>query len=79
MKTVENNKLAEVSLRIREMREIFGYSQEEMAAKTEVSTEEYAKYESGALDFPFSFIHKCSLVFGVDITNLLEGKSARLS
>ncbi len=79
MKTVENNKLAEVSLRIREMREIFGYTQEEMAAKTEVSAEEYAKYESGALDFPFSFIHKCSLVFGVDITNLLEGKSARLS
>ncbi|MBQ7335300.1 MAG: AMP-binding protein [Clostridia bacterium] len=50
-----------------------------MAEKTEVSVEEYRRYESGALDFPFTFIHKCSLAFGIGITDLLEGSSAHLS
>ncbi len=79
MKTVETNKLAEVAQRIREMREISGLSQAEMAEKAEVTVEDYAKYESAEMDFPFSFLHKCSLAFGIDITNLLEGKSAHLS
>ncbi|MBQ8309527.1 MAG: AMP-binding protein [Clostridia bacterium] len=50
-----------------------------MAEKTEVSVEEYRRYESGELDFPFTFIHKCSLAFGIGITDLLEGRSAHLS
>ncbi len=79
MKMAEANKLPEVAQRIREMREIFGFSANEMAIKTEVSEEEYAKYESGTADFPFTFIHKCALAFGIGITDLLEGKSAHLS
>ena len=79
MATVETNKLLEVAKRIREMREIVGLSEIEMAAKTEVTFEEYKKYENGEMDFPFSFIHKCSLAFGIGITDLLEGKSALLS
>ncbi|MBP5618442.1 MAG: cupin domain-containing protein, partial [Clostridia bacterium] len=79
MATVEREKLMEVAARIREMREIFGFSVEEMAVKTEVSPEEYLAYEAGKLDFPFTFIHKCSLAFGIGITDLLEGESAHLS
>lgn len=79
MATFEAEKLSEVAQRIREMREIFGMSAEEMAEKTEVSVEEYNNYESGKLDFPFTFIHKCSLAFGIGITDLLEGHSANLS
>jgi len=77
--TSETCKLLEVAKRIREMREIVGFSVIEMAAKTEVTVAEYEKYENGELDFPFSFIHKCSLAFGIGITDLLEGKSALLS
>lgn len=73
------NKLAEVAVRIREMREIVGFTEAEMAEKTEVSLEEYRKYENAELDFPFTFIHKCSLAFGIGITDLLEGQSAHLS
>ncbi|MBQ5772932.1 MAG: AMP-binding protein, partial [Clostridia bacterium] len=69
----------EVAQRIREMREIFGMTESEMAQKTEVSVEEYCRYEAGELDFPFTFIHKCSLAFGIGITDLLEGQSAHLS
>ncbi|MBQ7940627.1 MAG: AMP-binding protein [Clostridia bacterium] len=79
MATVEVSKLHEVALRIREMREIASLTEEEMAKLTEVSLEEYRLYESGKQDFPFTFIHKCSLAFGIGITDLLEGKSARLS
>ena len=78
MATVETSKLLEVAQRIREMREIFGFTTEEMAQKTEVSVDEYVKYESGELDFPFTFIHKCTLAFGVGVSDLLEGKSANL-
>ena len=78
MATVETSKLMEVAQRIREMREIFGFTVEEMAQKTDVGAEEYVKYESGELDFPFTFIHKCTLAFGVGVSDLLEGKSANL-
>ena len=79
MATVETKKLLEVAVRIREMREIFGFTQEEMAKKTEVSVEMYRDFETGKQDFPFTFIHKCSLAFGIGISDLLEGKSALLS
>ncbi len=79
MSTLSVEKLNEVALRIREMREISGLSIEEMAKRTEVCVDEYEKYEKGQLDFPFSFLHKCCLEFGIGITDLLEGKSALLS
>ena len=79
MSNLSSNTLQEVALRIREMREIFDFSVETMAEKTEVSVEEYLQYESGMLDFPFTFIHKCSLAFGIGMTDLLEGRSAHLS
>ena len=70
--------LREVAERIRELREISGLSQEEMAAKTDISADTYASYESGSTDLPFTFIHKCVLLFGVELTELLEGTSAHL-
>ncbi len=79
MSNSQKSKVKEIAERIREMREIFGFSMEEMASKAEVSVNDYVQFEKGELDFPFSFLHKCSLVFGIDITELLEGKSARLS
>ena len=72
-------KLNEVICRIREMREILGYTPEEMAAKTDTTVEEYKSYEEGQFDIPFTFIHKCALAFGLEITDLLEGQSAHLS
>ena len=74
-----NTQLFEIAERIKEMREILGYSVSQMAEATEVSTAEYENYESGAEDLPFTFIHKCALTFGIELTELLEGNSARLS
>ena len=74
-----NRRLKDVAARIKEMREIAGYSEAEMAEKTDITLEEYLQYERGEADFPFTFIHKCAKAFSIDMTELLEGKSARLS
>ena len=73
------SQLSEVATRIKELREIIGYSVKEMTLKTDVDEKTYLLYESGKVDIPFSFIHKCALAFGVDMTDLLQGSSARLS
>jgi len=69
----------DVALRIWELREISGFTSEEMAQKLGLSVEMYDKYESGAEDLPFSFIHNSALLFGVELTDLLEGWSAHLT
>ena len=79
MSTQTLTQLMEIASRIKEMREIMGYSVEIMAQKTEVSVDEYISYESGNADIPFTFIHKCALAFGIELTELLEGQGARLS
>ena len=71
--------LMEVALRIRELREIMGYSTEEMARLTGVSEEQYLEYEKGAVDLPFTFLHKSAQVLNVELIQILEGRSARLS
>ena len=71
--------LMEVASRIRDMRELLGYSMQKMAEMTEVNEETYKLYETGTADLPFTFMHKCAKVFGVEITVLLEGRSAKLS
>ena len=71
--------LMDVALRIREMREILGYSTQKMAELTEISEELYRNYEAGNLDLPFSFMHKCAKAFGLELPVLLEGRSAKLS
>ena len=70
--------LMDVAARIRELREITGLRPEEMAKKTDLSQDTYEKYESGLVDLPFTFIHKCAILFGVELTELLEGSNARL-
>ncbi|MBQ1342539.1 MAG: helix-turn-helix transcriptional regulator, partial [Firmicutes bacterium] len=69
--------LQETASRIHELREIYGYSTEEMARLTEIDEGLYLRYESGQEDLPFTFIHKCALAFGVEIIDLMEGRSTR--
>ncbi len=77
--TTASNQLMDVAQRIREMRQIVGYTVSEMAEKTELSEELYIQYEAGTIDLPFTFMHKCAKIFGLELAELLEGSSARLS
>ncbi len=71
--------LSEVASRIKELRDIMGWTEAEAAQKVDVTEEMYRAYESGKTDIPFTFIHKCALCFDVELTELLEGNSAKLS
>ena len=68
-----------VSARIAGLRDITGYTQDEMADASGVSLETYQSYEMGQMDFPFSFIYHCAEKFGVDMIELLTGESPHLT
>ena len=68
----------EIAARIRELREISGISQEEMAARTGITLEEYRRCEDGAQDLAIAFLYRCVLILGVDMGDLLEGHSPKL-
>ncbi|MDR1330348.1 MAG: AMP-binding protein [Oscillospiraceae bacterium] len=72
-------KLKEVSVRIRELRGIEGLSEAEMAEKTGVTPEEYRACESGRENLSFAFIYRCAIALGVDVTDIIEGASPRLT
>jgi len=74
-----SNQLMDVAQRIREMRQIVGYTVAQMAEKTELPETLYQQYEAGSIDLPFTFMHKCAKIFGLELTELLEGHSAKLS
>ena len=71
-------KLREVAGRIRELRQICGFTVEEMAKRTDVSVEEYIACESGSRNLSIAFLYRCVLIFGVDMGDLLEGRSPKL-
>lgn len=72
-------KFAEIAQRIRVLRDIAGYSVEEMAAAGEVTPEEYLALESGSNDYSFTFLYRCAEKFGVDIIELLTGENPHLT
>ena len=76
--TALDYKIQEMANRIRELREIEGYTVAEMAVKTNVSEEEYSDCENGRSDLNFAFIYRCALAFNVDVTDIIEGKSPTL-
>ncbi|MBR5120531.1 MAG: AMP-binding protein [Clostridia bacterium] len=71
-------KIREMAERIRELREITRYTPEEMAAKTDVTVEEYLACENGQSDLNFAFIYRCALAFGVNVTDIIDGVSPKL-
>ena len=71
-------KIRQVADRIRELRLISGISEEEMAQRTDVTVEEYRQYEAGSRNMSIAFLYRCVLIFGVDFSDLLEGRSAKL-
>ena len=71
-------KIREVAERIRELREISGFTVDEMAQRTNLSVEEYIQCESGNRNLSIAFLYRCTLSFGVDFGDLLEGRSPKL-
>ena len=81
MKSTTGLKLTiqDMAKRIRDLREIEGYTVSEMAKKTGLTPEGYASCEAGESDLSFAFLYRCALEFGVDVTDLIQGSSPTLS
>jgi len=68
-----------ISDRIRELREVFGITVEEMARETGVEPDKYIEYETSGKDIPISALYHISQKFGVDLSEILTGEPARIS
>ena len=73
------DQMREVAARIRELREISGYSPADMARMTDVTEAQYLDYENARADLPFTFLHKVALSCKVEMIDLMEGRSPQLS
>ena len=71
-------KIREMAARIRELREVSGFTVEEMAERTGLSVDEYIQCEAGNRNLSVAFLYRCTLSFGVDMGDLLEGRSPKL-
>ena len=71
-------KIKQIASRIKELRQIIGLSVETMAERTGISVSEYEECEAGNRNLSIAFLYHCTLSFGVDMGDLLEGKSPKL-
>ncbi len=74
-----NEQIKDIGMRLRSLREDMEISPEEMAQKLDVDSVTYKAYESGEMDFSFSFIYKAADILGVDVLDLISGNAPTLS
>lgn len=74
-----SEELRQVAKRLKEIREICGVSPDEAAARLGVAAEQYLAFEDSGEDIPISALYELAQLYGLDITELLTGKSPRLS
>ncbi|NLB91520.1 MAG: helix-turn-helix domain-containing protein [Clostridiales bacterium] len=67
-----------IALRIRDLRDIIGLTQEEVAQKAGIALADYQANEEGEKDFSFSHLFNIADVMKVDISDLLTGESPKL-
>jgi transcriptional regulator with XRE-family HTH domain len=73
-----SEEIIQIAARIRELREIFDYTEEQMAAEVGVSPAEYREYEARGENIPISVLYHIAQKFGVDMNEILTGKASRL-
>ena len=71
-------KLKQISDRIRELRQVTGLTVADMAERMGISESEYIECESGNKNLSVAFLYHCALNFGVDMGDILEGRSPKL-
>ncbi len=68
-----------IASRIKELREICGYSVENTAKLLGIDKEKYLGYEENGEDIPISVIYKLANEFKVDFSEILTGNSPKLN
>lgn len=78
MYSQQEDKLKQVTERIRYLRDILDLSQAEVAENLGISISLYNDYETGAKDIPISMMYGVAALFGVDAAEILTGESPRM-
>lgn len=74
----QEDKLKQVTERIKYLRDILDLSQAEVAEKLGISISLYNDYETGAKDIPISMMYGVAAIFGVDASEILIGETPRM-
>ncbi len=70
--------IRELTDRIRELREVCGYTAEQLAEELGIDAALYRSYETEGLNIPINIIFQIANKFGVDFNELLTGESGKL-
>lgn len=67
-----------IAARIRELRDVYGYTVEEVAESLGITAEKYAVYEHDGADIPISVLYHLANLYSVDMVEILTGSTPRL-
>ncbi len=71
--------IMKIAARIRELREISGFSAADIAAKLDIDESTYTAYERTGQDIPINVLFRIAHLLQVDFNELLTGQSPHLS
>jgi mannose-6-phosphate isomerase-like protein (cupin superfamily) len=77
-KTEHKQEFLNISARIREMRDVCGYSVAFMAKELGIDAAAYEKYETCGENIPISALYHMANLFKVDMTEIVEGRTPRI-
>lgn len=73
-----NEKVKDIAVRIKGLRLLSGYSEQEVADAIGLEIDEYLKYENALDDIPVSILYEIADYYHVDMTEILTGTSPKL-
>jgi len=73
-----NEKVKDIAIRIKGLRLLSGFTEEEVAETINLSVKDYVKYENGEDDIPVSMLYEMADYFKVNLTEILTGISPKL-
>jgi transcriptional regulator with XRE-family HTH domain len=73
------DQLREIGRRLAALREMEGMGKDALASRCRITAEELDEYEQGKRDFSFSFLYNAARILGVDVVDIMDGDSPKLS
>lgn len=73
-----SEKIKQVAMRIRSLREISGMSASEVAQKLSIQKDQLENYENGSADIPVSILYELAGAYKVELTSLLTGEEPKM-
>ncbi len=70
--------MRDIANRIKGLRLLAGFSEEQVALELNISKEEYLRFENGEDDIPVSILYEIANMYKVDMTDILTGVSPKL-